>query len=130
MAVWNTIDDRYSVFFSSYRNEVTILDFSPFQNIFSMTVRFTIDVSYCNFVLSIYLFYCCRFESIFSMTVWNTIDDKILHFFHYIYLHVLKANKNATSIYNLTLYLMHFEHCYQVKTRIYGCDIKAVSFLC
>ena len=52
MTVWNTIDDRYSIF-PLYRNEATFLAFAPFQSIFSMTVWNTIDDRYSNFLSSI-----------------------------------------------------------------------------
>ena len=50
MTVWNTIDDRYSIF-PLYRNEATFLDLAPFQSIFSMTVWNTIDDRYSIFPL-------------------------------------------------------------------------------
>ena len=46
MTVWNTVDDRYSIF--SY-----LLIFARFQSIFSMTVWNTIDDRYSNVVLYI-----------------------------------------------------------------------------
>ena len=48
MTLWNTIDDRYSNFFSS------IYDIETMHN----------------------LLIFARFQSIFSMTVWNTTDDR------------------------------------------------------
>ena len=32
-------------------------------------------------------------------------------------IHILKANKTQLLIYYLTLYLKHFDHCYQLKTK-------------
>ena len=52
MTVWNTIDDRYSIF-PLYRNEATFLAFAPFQSISSMTVWNTIDDRSSNFFSSI-----------------------------------------------------------------------------
>ena len=75
MTVWNTIDDRYSIF-PLYRNEATFPALPLFQSIFSMTV---ID-RYFNFFFYIEtmhnLLIFSRFQSILSVTVWNTIDDR------------------------------------------------------
>ena len=50
MTVWNTIDDRYSIF-PLYRNEATFLAFAPFSEHLSMTVWNTIDDRYSNLFL-------------------------------------------------------------------------------
>ena len=50
MTVWNTIDERYSIF-PPYRNEATFLALPLFQSIFSMTVWNTIDDRYSIFPL-------------------------------------------------------------------------------
>ena len=50
MIVWNTIDDRYSIF-PPYRNEATFLALPLFQSIFSMTVWNTSDDRYSIFPL-------------------------------------------------------------------------------
>ena len=52
MTVWNTIDERYSIF-PLYINEATFLAFAPFSEHFSMTVWNTIDDRYFNFFSSI-----------------------------------------------------------------------------
>ena len=52
MTVWNTIDDRYSIFFY-IETMHNLLIFARFQSIFRMTVWNTIDDKYSNFVLSI-----------------------------------------------------------------------------
>ena len=80
MTVWNTIDDRYSIF-PLYRNEATFLAFAPFSEHFQYdSVEY-----YRRKILQFFFFYIetmhnllifARFQSIYSMTVWNTIDDR------------------------------------------------------
>ena len=51
MTVWNTIDDRYSIF-PLYRNEATFLAFAPFSEHFQYdSVEYNIDDRYFNFFL-------------------------------------------------------------------------------
>ena len=88
MAVWNTIDDRYSNFVLC-RNEVTYLYFCHLESIFNRTVWNTIDDGFSNFVLPLYsneatLLDFRLFLKIFSMAVWNTIDDTYPNFVFYI----------------------------------------------
>ena len=51
MTVWNTIDDRYSIFFFYIETMHNLLIFARFQSIFSMTVWNTIDDRYSIFSL-------------------------------------------------------------------------------
>ena len=51
MTVWNTIDDRYSIFFFYIETMHNLLIFARFQSIFSMTVWHTIDDRYSIFPL-------------------------------------------------------------------------------
>ena len=53
MTVWNTIDDRYSIFFFYIETMHNLPIFARFQSFFSMTVWNTIDDRYSNVVLYI-----------------------------------------------------------------------------
>ena len=53
MTMWNTIDDRYSIFFIYIETMHNLLFYARFQSIFSMTVWNTIDDRYSNVVLYI-----------------------------------------------------------------------------
>ena len=49
MTMWNTIDERYSIFFFYIETKHNLLIFARFQSIFSMTVWNTIDDRYSIF---------------------------------------------------------------------------------
>ena len=100
MAVWNTIDDRYSSFVFYIETKPHFLIFASFQSIFTMAVRNTID-EIIQFMYSAetksHIFIIAISESIFSRTVWNTIDDRFSNF-------VLPLYRNEATFLDFSLF--------------------------